>query len=366
MTFEKREQVFVSSTYLDLQEERRSVIQTLLEANCIPAGMEMFPASNAQKFDLIKKVIDGCDYYVVIVGGRYGSVDETQLSYTEKEYDYAVSQSIPVMAFLHGNPGQLPVDKSDVDPTLREKLDEFRAKAEERMVKYWENPRDLSGQVALSLIQLRRDYPAVGWVRGDQALTPEIEQELGELRLQVKELTAELSEEKRNHSGVLDTDELAQGDEPIRLKCRLSFHWQEDIDNDNASYQTRDEATWEAPVTWNEILKTLGPELLEEATEDEMGSRLSGMCFTVARRVLVEDQDEEDDIAKVGTVYWVRITPKAFDIVKVQLVGLGLIEAGEKRRTPTDKNIYWKLTEKGRQELLTVGTIRRNSVEAEA
>lgn len=46
MTIEKREQVFISSTFKDLVEERRAVIQTLLEADCIPAGMELFPASD--------------------------------------------------------------------------------------------------------------------------------------------------------------------------------------------------------------------------------------------------------------------------------------------------------------------------------
>jgi hypothetical protein len=83
MPVEKREQVFVSSTFKDLADERAAVIQTLLEADCIPTGMEMFPASDSDKFDLIKRVIDLSDYYVVIIGGRYGSIDaEQQLSYT--------------------------------------------------------------------------------------------------------------------------------------------------------------------------------------------------------------------------------------------------------------------------------------------
>ena len=83
MAIEKREQVFISSTFKDLVEERRAVIQTLLEADCIPSGMELFPASDSEKWDLIKGVIDLCDYYVVIVGGRYGSVEDVeQLSYT--------------------------------------------------------------------------------------------------------------------------------------------------------------------------------------------------------------------------------------------------------------------------------------------
>lgn len=117
MTTEKREQVFISSTFKDLQEERRAVTQVLLQADAIPAGMELFPASDSQKFDLIKRVIDLCDYYVVIVGGRYGSVDvEDQLSYTEKEYDYAVERGIPVMAFLHSDPGSLTANQTELEP----------------------------------------------------------------------------------------------------------------------------------------------------------------------------------------------------------------------------------------------------------
>ena len=43
---DKRYQVFVSSTYMDLREERQEVIQALLELDCIPSGMELFPASD--------------------------------------------------------------------------------------------------------------------------------------------------------------------------------------------------------------------------------------------------------------------------------------------------------------------------------
>ena len=63
--------------------------------------MELFPASDDDKWTLIKRVIDDCDYYVVVIGGRYGSIDpERGVSYTEMEFDYAVETKKPVMAFL--------------------------------------------------------------------------------------------------------------------------------------------------------------------------------------------------------------------------------------------------------------------------
>src|SRR5215210_4059094 len=101
---DKRYQVFISSTYKDLLEERQEVIQALLELDCIPAGMELFPAADDDKWALIKKVIDDCDYYIVIIGGRYGSLAASGVSYTHMEYEYALSQGKPVIGFLHINP----------------------------------------------------------------------------------------------------------------------------------------------------------------------------------------------------------------------------------------------------------------------
>lgn len=89
MIGDARYQVFVSSTYEDLREERQQATQAILEMNHMPAGMELFPASDLSQWELIKTVINESDYYVVIVGGRYGSIHKTAgLSFTELEYDY--------------------------------------------------------------------------------------------------------------------------------------------------------------------------------------------------------------------------------------------------------------------------------------
>jgi Domain of unknown function (DUF4062) len=92
-------QVFVSSTFADLEVERKEVSDNLAKAGFIPAGMELFPATSLEQFEFIKKVIDRCDYYVVITGARYGSLDGDK-SFTEKEYEYALSRNIPVLAFV--------------------------------------------------------------------------------------------------------------------------------------------------------------------------------------------------------------------------------------------------------------------------
>ena len=77
---DKRYQVFISSTYSDLKEERGKVMQTVMSLDCIPAGMEFFTAIDSEQLEFIKKIIDDCDYYILIIGGKYGSMtDRTRI-----------------------------------------------------------------------------------------------------------------------------------------------------------------------------------------------------------------------------------------------------------------------------------------------
>ena len=129
---EKRYQVFISSTYKDLQEERREVMQALLELDCIPAGMELFPASSEDQWSLIKRVIDDCDYYLLIIAGRYGDVNDKGVSYTEMEFEYALSIEKPIIAFLHKNPDKIESGKTE-QTTKGKRL--LNKKTNERMIK---------------------------------------------------------------------------------------------------------------------------------------------------------------------------------------------------------------------------------------
>ena len=120
---DKKYQVFVSSTYEDLQEERKKVMEALLQMNCFPVGMEYFNASDDSQWEVIKSLIRECDYYVLIVAGRYGSIEEESgKSYTQKEFEYAIEQGVPVISFVHQCPKSLPGTKIEQDPILPEKI----------------------------------------------------------------------------------------------------------------------------------------------------------------------------------------------------------------------------------------------------
>lgn len=113
---DKRYQILVSSTFVDLKEERANVISTILSMDHIPAGMELFPASPETPWEIIQRTINFSDYYLVVVGGKYGSTDAEGISYTEKEYDYAHQQHKPIIAFLHEDPQELRAKLVEVDP----------------------------------------------------------------------------------------------------------------------------------------------------------------------------------------------------------------------------------------------------------
>jgi hypothetical protein len=102
-SMDKKYQVFVSSTFRDLADERQTAIRNILDLGHVPAGMELFPAADTEQLTYIKKVIDQCDYYVLIMGGRYGSMDNAGVSFTEREYDYAVDMGKIVLAFPHAD-----------------------------------------------------------------------------------------------------------------------------------------------------------------------------------------------------------------------------------------------------------------------
>jgi len=181
---DKRYQVFVSSTYADLREERQEVIQALLELDCIPAGMELFPAADDDQWTLIRKVIDDCDYYLVIIAGRYRSLGPNGKSYTQMEYEYAVEQGKPVIAFLHEAPGQISADRTEQSPDGKASLQMFRELVKRKTCKFWSSQKDLGSAVSRSVVKLIKARPGVGWVRADLVPSEASAQEI--LRLKRK------------------------------------------------------------------------------------------------------------------------------------------------------------------------------------
>lgn len=164
--------IFVSSTYNDLKKEREEIRNAIIKMGHIPVGMEYFPASDKTQWDVIKKLIDDCDYYVLIIGGRYGSIDtETGISYTQKEFQYAKDLEKPLLVFILDRNAKHPsIRFSEKEEVVKGKMSNFITQVQDnRLCRYWSTPAELVADVVISLYHEMDENPQVGWVRSHAA-----------------------------------------------------------------------------------------------------------------------------------------------------------------------------------------------------
>ena len=179
---DKKYQIFISSTYKDLVEERNKVRDVILSMYHFPIGMEMFNAADEEQWEIIKETIDSSDYYILIIGKRYGTViqdgPDAGISYTEKEFKYAKSVGVPVLAFIK-NDKAVTSDKMDLEPEKIEKLNKFlEIVKDKREVDWFGTVDELGTKVTLALYKQfgRKNRP--GWIRSDKL---DMEQTLNEI-----------------------------------------------------------------------------------------------------------------------------------------------------------------------------------------
>ena len=337
---DRRYQIFVSSTYADLQEERGKVIQTLMEMDCIPAGMELFPAADEEQWEFIKRVIDDCDYYILIVGGRYGSVTSEGISYTEKEFDYAISIGLSVLAFVHEQPDEIPLKKSETDPALRAKLEQFRKKVtQNRLVRTWRQASDLPGLIALSLSKTIKVYPAVGWVRASNVASEDLLADLNELRKENAQLKEEIV--RFESRIVTENTDLA----PLDDLFSVSLEWK------SYSHGTSRRRFAEATVTWAEIFGWIAPDLQSFPKDSSVSGKLGSSLYR---------------ISNPGSDTSVRVQHDDFQTIKIQLMALGLINTKFQKTTKGGMALFWSLTKKGHQLMTQLRTVKATPKGTEA
>ncbi len=349
---EKRYQVFISSTFNDLLDARQEVMQALLELDCIPAGMELFPAADEDQWTLIKRVIDDCDYYIVIVAGRYGSIGPDGKSYTQMEYEYALSIDKPVIGFLHKDPSKLPSGVCEKDSEGIKGLETFRELVGKKVVKYWSTPADLGSVVSRSLVNLIKRKPAVGWVKADRLPSEDAVKEILSLRKQIDDLRDEL--DKNEFSGSKDIESLSQGDDLFEIPYTFAAY-----DQDVSTY--RPQAIFDAKfdVSWEFVFSAISPQMIDEASDSQLRTAINNMIAEVNTSNLLKFSS----IKIFDKLSDFKIADNPFDTIKVQLLALGFIQKSIKNRSVRDKANYWSLTHRGEAYMTKTRAIRRDGFE---
>lgn len=319
----KKYQVFVSSTFRDLVEERQDTIRNILDLNHIPAGMELFPAVDVEQLTYIKKVIDECDYYLLIVGGRYGSLDAEGISFTEREYDYAVETGKFVIAFVHAEPGAISVRNSDVKPELAAALNVFREKVMKgRLVKAWTNRGDLQLAVLKALMHAFSAFPQTGWIRGNAAANQETLEQANKALQENAELRRQLAIIQKREQPMFEN--IAGLDDSVDIRYRTRYRNQY---GNSYSYTAKNMS-----LTWRQIFLPLSAELKVAKTDQSVSSAVR-TAMQEANCGYTPYDINEMDLAKI----------------KVQFVALGLINTRASETTAGGIAEFLSLTPKGRQ-----------------
>ena len=338
---DKRYQVFVSSTYQDLSEARQEVMVALLELDCIPAGMELFPAANDDQWTLIKKYIDDCDYYLVIIGGRYGSIGADGKSFTQMEYEYAVQQKKPVIAFLHKDPDKLEAGKVEKGEEGRNKLEAFRKLAQTRMCKFWTTPSDLGSVVSRSVVNLKKSNPAVGWVRADKLPEQGATEEILSLKRQLETLQAELTQSRG--TSALKLESLAQGQDRIDVKVEYNVHFKD-------TYKIEGHIA-DGSFSWDQLFAAVSPAMIGGLASD---NRLKQALSSYLGETLGVELGQSDQY-KAHSLTDLEVSEPSFDTIKIQFVALGLIARSSRR------DGYWVLTSLGERSMFALRAIQKKN-----
>ena len=154
----RKYQIFVSSTYRELEKERSIAINAINRMGHIPRAMELFPSSCDSSWNYITRILIDCDFVLLIMGKEYGHTmpdeDGEEKSMTEMEYEFAMKNNIPVLAIKYDN------DKTGITD---ERQQSFIAKVSSEVQRPSADFGSLGSIITHTLAELDK-YNRPGWV----------------------------------------------------------------------------------------------------------------------------------------------------------------------------------------------------------
>jgi len=329
----KKYQIFISSTYQDLKEQRDNVIKGILEMGHIPVGMEMFSAGDEAQWKLIQRTIDECDYYVAIIANRYGSLDG-DISFTEKEYDYALRKGIPVISFIIDDSAPWPSNYCDKDSKMLKKLKAFKEKVQSKIVKYWSNTEDLYAKAAISLMKAFNIVPRTGWIKADKASSEESNEEILKLRKKIDLLNEEICEYKKRL--LEQSSQYAQGTEEITISGLVDI-----VDAKNQRDMIVKNHKESITLNWQTILELALPAIKSLPSEVKFKNYLGNLIKN--NSTSLNNKKYIKAVLKNA-----RISSDSYDQIKVQLLALSFAVL---KKEEEETRCFWKITKTGSKKM---------------
>lgn len=151
--------IYLSSTYKDLQSHRRAVYEQLHRMKHNVTAMEDYVARDERPAEKCLADVIASDLYVGILAWRYGYVpgsgNPESLCVTELEYRAAASRGIPTLMFLLDEAAAWPpnfLDAHTGEGDRGARIGAFRKRvAEDRLVSSFTSPEDLAAKVGAAV-----------------------------------------------------------------------------------------------------------------------------------------------------------------------------------------------------------------------
>jgi len=152
--------IFISSTFEDLKEHRRTVWEMLRKLPDVKVhGMEEFGARAETPLETCMAEVEQADVYIGIVGFRLGSVDRASgKSFTQLEFERAVELTKRRLIYIADEKtATFPAIAFEKDTRRQSKLNAFKSTLrEQQVIQTFSTPADLAEKLQRDI---QRDFP---------------------------------------------------------------------------------------------------------------------------------------------------------------------------------------------------------------
>lgn len=324
---DKRYHVFICTSGTDMQAERVVLSQALVSQGFFSWGLEQrTPLTTA----FARRQIDDCDYFVLLLGGCYGELSASGVSYMHLEYIYAVTKRKPILVIMHEAPESRPPELQEKTSEARLKFHDFRQQLqrEREVVVSYRNMRDLEMAVRRAMPLMTDRFVSAGWIRPQDS--QKLQDEIDRLRQKIAQL--EHQPNTVSNDTVLTLPKV-QPDEEFAFDYRVHAY------QDGNFKELRPQRK----MKWSELLSVLGPGFSPAAPEENFARVINEYLNQISL------SDAREVMPRAHATARSQINIRALHSIKMQLKhNHWIIPIGRDNR----QRLLWELTPQAEKLML--------------
>ncbi|MFB2539307.1 MULTISPECIES: DUF4062 domain-containing protein [unclassified Acinetobacter] len=334
---EKRYFIYISTAcHEDLRSERLKLENTLIQSGILP--WEFKERRTSLNTALARRQIDDCDYIIFLLGGKYGDLSASGISYMQLDFLYALNKQKTIISFVDAYPEKRDPAERENNPELIKKFQTFRdqLKNESHYVHLFTSQLDLANQSRPLITKALKGSPATGWVRAQP--NDVLHNEIQRLRQKIAQLEQQNhSRERTASTSTPPADKVDNQNTPKGERFTVSYRTQAFQDGNLQDLQLQ------RHMTWLQILQVLAPHFKEATSEINFQRVLNHFLESTALN------DAQRTLPRAHAVSRTQIDSRALQQIKLQMKWNNWIVP--QHDMDSSMRINWQLTAEGHKIL---------------